>query len=86
MVLTGGLLQQFFKLSLKTVNFITSPTLLKFVLVLVFMNKDALAAALRDMSAAKYVTYKITWYYEKFHIEILNESQTLLTESLYFPV
>lgn len=46
------------------------------------MNKDALAAALRDMSAAKYVTYKITWYYEKFHIEILNESQTLLTESV----
>ena len=34
------------------------------------------------MSAAKYVMYKITWYYEKFHIEILNESHTLLTESV----
>lgn len=46
------------------------------------MNKAALVAALRDMSAAKYVTYKITWYYEKFRIEILNESHTLLTESV----
>ena len=46
------------------------------------MNKAALVAALRDMSAGKYVTYKITLYYEKFHIEILNESQTLLTESV----
>ena len=46
------------------------------------MNKDVLVAALKDMSAAKYVTYKITWYYEKFRIEILNESHTLLTESV----
>lgn len=46
------------------------------------MNKAALVAALRDMSAAKYVTYKITWYYEKFRIEILNESHTFLTESV----
>ena len=46
------------------------------------MNKAALVAALRDMSAAKYVTYKITWYYEKLRIEILNESHTLLTESV----
>lgn len=34
------------------------------------------------MSAAKYVTYKITWHYEKFRIDILNESQNLLTESV----
>ena len=46
------------------------------------MNKDALVEALRDMSAAKYVTYKITWHYEKFRIDILNESQNLLTESI----
>ena len=38
-------------------------------------------SALREMTSAKYVTYKITWYYEKFRIEILNESHTLLTES-----
>lgn len=34
------------------------------------------------MSSAKYVTYKITWYYEKFKVEILNESDTILTESV----
>ena len=45
------------------------------------MNKKALVEALKDMSSAKYVTYKITWHYEKFRIEILNESQYLLLKS-----
>lgn len=50
--------------------------------VLASLNNQSVVEALKDMTSSKYVTYKITWYYEKFRLEILNESQELLTESV----